>query len=207
MMNDLSNKNDARDAAWVTVDTPFDAAWLKAFLGDIIRLYRINSLMEFEEMSQTGESEYRLRAKNLSNGKNLDLVLTASAQENGIRVDYSHGLKTTTTFRIDSKPDGKAQLVITDEYGGTTEEEREARIGEVDKSLVPWAQCICRYLRQWKRWSAIPGWKWYMRRVWQPMKPSARRISFMLFMVTAIEFVVFVFIFAIFWLEMDHYFI
>ncbi len=62
-----------------------------------------------------------------------------------------------------------------------------------------------RYLRRWKRWSWLPGWKFYMRHVWQPMKPMARRISFILIVVTLAEFIVFLLVFAIFWLELDKY--
>lgn len=204
-MNDVLADSEERDAAWVTIDTRHDPLWLKEFLSDIVRLYRINSLLEFKELRKIGSSEYNLQAKNLSNGSNMDLKLKVTPDTDGLRVDYSKGLKTSTTFRIEAKPDGLARLVITDEYSGTTEEEREDRIAEVDKSLIAWGQGIHRYLRQWKRWSAVPGWKWYMRRVWQPMKPSARRISFMLFMITAIEFVAFLIIFAIFGLEMDKY--
>ena len=52
----------------------------------------------------------------------------------------------------------------------------------------------------------MPGWKFYMRRIWQPMKPMARRICFILMVVTAAEFIVFLLVFAVFWLEMDKYF-
>jgi hypothetical protein len=193
------------DSAWVIIETPFDADRLRRFVGDIERLYRINSLLEFEELSQTGEREYRMKARNLSNGMSLETDLKVRTEKNRLVVTYSNGLKTSTTFRVDAKADGKAQLVVTDEYGGTSSEEREARIDEVDKSLVPWGRDLHRYLRLSKRWSLVPGWKFYMRRVWQPMKPSARRICYLVSMITLIEFVVFLMIFSVFWLELDKY--
>jgi hypothetical protein len=192
---------DSEDAAWVTIETSFDASALRSFLDDVERLYRINPYLVFEEWRQTGEQRYLLRAKNLSNGKMLETGLEVEGVDGGIRVRYSAGLRTATTFRIEAQADGTAQLIVLDDYSGTSAAERETRLDEVDKSLAQWGMSLHRYLRQWRRWSWLPGWKYYMRRVWQPMKPMARRIVFMLTMVTIAEFVVFLFVFAIFWLE------
>ncbi len=196
-------ENDDEDAAWVTIATPFGTDWLKDFFSDIERVYRINSLMEFKEWHRTGEHEYRFKAKNLSNGMEVETSLTVTPEEDGVSVVYSNGLKTATRFRINAKPDGSAELVIVDEYDGAPREEREERIAEVDRSLVQWGRDLHQYFRLWKKWSVVPGWKWYMRRVWQSMKPSARRISFMLIMITVAEFVIFLMIFFVFWLEQD----
>jgi hypothetical protein len=40
-----------------------------------------------------------------------------------------------------------------------------------------------------------------MRRVWVPMKPSARRIVWLLYLITVVEFFFFVFVALIWWLE------
>jgi len=194
-----------QDTAWVTVETPFDGEYLKGFLEDIERLYRINALTEFKEMRQTGNGQYHMKIKNLSNGKNLETDLKVSAGGDGIKVSYSNGLKTATRFKIEPNADATASLVITDEYGETSAEERKKRIDEVDKSLAQWGRDIHAYLHMWKRWSWVPGWRWYMRRVWQSMKPAARRICYMLIMITFAEFLMFLFVFLIFWLELDKY--
>lgn len=198
-------ESEGQDAAWVTIETPFDAGQLKGFVDDIERLYRINSLLEFKEWRNIGNGKYLFRAKNLSLGKSLEMVLNVAADEGGVNVTYSSGLKTATRFRIEPNPDGLASLVITDDYGGLPAEEREARIDEVDKSLVQWGRDIHRYLHHWKRWSWLPGWQWYMRRIWQPMKPSARRITFMIVAITLAEFVLFLFVILIFWLELGKF--
>ncbi len=195
----------SQDAAWVTIETPFDAAELRTFLDDVERLYRINSMLVFEDWRRTDATHYRLRAKNLSNGRVIEVELDVETGDDGITVRYSDGLKTATSFRVEPQPEGPANLIVTDDYSGTSPEEREARIGEVDKSLGEWGRNLHRYLRQWKKWSWVPGWKFYMRRIWQPMKPMARRICFILIVVTAAEFVVFLFVFAVFWLELDKY--
>jgi hypothetical protein len=135
----------------------------------------------------------------------LETELDVAGTDVGITVRYSEGLRTATSFRVEPQPGNTAKLIVTDDYAGTSLAEREARIDEVDKGLVQWGMSLHRYLHRWKRWSWVPGWKFYMRRVWQPMKPMARRITFILIVVTLAEFIVFLFVFAIFWLELDRY--
>lgn len=196
---------DRDDAAWMTIETPFERASLRLFLDDVERLYRINPMLEFDEWRQDDENRFRLSAKNLSNGRRLETFLTVDRTEDGLMVRYSDGLRRSTSFRIKDRPDGNANLIVTDDYSGTPIEEREARINEVDKSLVQWAQALHQYLHRWKRWSRVPGWQFYMRRIWQPMKPMARRITFILIVLTAAEFVLFLLFFIIFRLELHKY--
>jgi len=193
------------DAAWASIETPFDAAELRAFLGDVERLFRINSLMTFESWEAAEGGGYRFRAHNQSNGQTIDVGMDATFDDCGVVVRYDGGLKTSTSFRIEPRAGGGANLVLTDDYSGTPASEREARIEEVDRSVVQWARDLQRYMRQWKKWSWAPGWRLYMRRVWQPMRPMARRIVFMLIVITIMEFVMFLFVFTIFWLELDRF--
>ena len=199
------NIQNSEDAAWVTIETPFNSTELRAFLDDIERLYRINSMLVFEDWQQSGDQRYRLKAKNLSNGKLLETDLKAKYSDDGVTVRYDEGLRSSTSFRVDGEIRGYAKLVVTDDYSGSPQAERESRIDEVDKSLVNWGNCLYRYLHQWKRWSWVPGWQFYMRKIWQPMKPTARRISYILILITFAEFVLFLMVFTIFWLELDKY--
>ncbi len=203
-MSDESNQN-IEDAAWVTIETPISSAKLRAFLDDVERLYRINPMLEFEEWQPTGNQQYRLKAKNLSNGKQLETDLDVEITPDGIMVSYNEGLRTSTRFRVEDEVDGCAKLVVTDDYSGCSLTERESRVDEVDKSLVHWGNSLYRYMHQWERWSWLPGWRFYMRKIWQPMKPTARRITFMLIMITLAEFGLFLMMFTIFWLELDKY--
>ena len=196
---------DNEDAAWVSIDTPFNAKELRDFLDDVERLYRINSMLVFENWEKINDREYRLKLKNLSNGKLLETALNVDSTDDGISVSYQHGLRSTSTFRVESKDDGKARLVVTDDYSGTPMSEREKRLDEVDKSLVNWGNDLYRYLRQWKRWSWVPGWQWYMRKIWQPMKPMGRRIAYILFVISAAEMILFLLVFTVFRLELSKY--
>ncbi len=196
---------DNEDAAWVSIDTPFNAIELRDFLDDVERLYRINSMLVFENWEKISDQEYRLKLKNLSNGKLLETALNLDSSDDGISVSYQQGLRSTSTFRVESKDDGKARLVVTDDYSGTPMSEREKRLDEVDKSLVNWGNDLYRYLRQWKRWSWVPGWQWYMRKIWQPMKPMGRRIAYILFVISAAEMILFLLVFTMFRLELSKY--
>ncbi len=196
---------DNEDAAWVSIDTPFNPKELRAFLDDIERLYRINSMLVFESWEEANEDEYRVKLKNLSNGKLLETALNVESSDDGIAVSYQRGLRTASSFRVEPKDDGKARLVVTDDYSGTPVSEREMRIDEVDKSLVNWGNDLYRYLRQWKRWSWVPGWQWYMRKIWQPMKPMGRRIAYILFAISVAEMILFLLVFTVFNLELSKY--
>ncbi|MEJ2181219.1 MAG: hypothetical protein P8Y28_12500, partial [Gammaproteobacteria bacterium] len=89
-------------------------------------------------------------------------------------------------FKIEPAPQG-SKLTITDYYERLPAEEREQHLHEVDKSLVVWANYLQRYLITWSRWSRFAPWRWYMRRIWQPMKPTARRITYSLLWITVVE--------------------
>lgn len=182
------------DAAWVRIPTGLARTDLLAFCHDVERLLRINSLYEFREWRPAGQDRFLWRARNLANGCTIETALRAIRQPDGVRVVYESGLKTSTDFRVDAldandQPASSrgAVLVVTDDYSGTTEDERRARSTEVDTSLVSWGRDLQRYLRHWQRWSTFGPWRWYMRRLWQPMTPFARRVAFILIVIAAIE--------------------
>ncbi len=189
-----------RDQAWVVIDVDMAADDLLAFVRDVQRLLRINSLYEFKAWEDLGGGAWRMCVKNLSNGGEIDTVVRVTPTHDGCVIAYEKGLKRTTRVRVAAHGAG-AQLTLSDDYGGVPQREREARIAEVDKSLTSWGHDLHRYLRTWRRWSWLPVWRWYMRAVWQPMKPSARRIAFLLIATTTVEFAVFLFVFVIFRFE------
>jgi hypothetical protein len=201
------NTQNSEDSAWVTIETPFNSGELRTFLDDIERLYRINSMLVFEDWQDNKDQKYRIKATNLSNGKLLESDLEVETSDSSTTVLYKQGLRSSTSFRIDEEDNNGAKLIVTDDYSGSSLSERESRIDEVDKSLVNWGNCLHRYLHQWKRWSWLPGWQFYMRKIWQPMKPMSRRITFILLVITAAEFALFLLVFTVFLLELDKYII
>lgn len=188
-MNDMSIPETlSDDVAWASINTPLTVEELKEFCRDIERLFRINPMLEFSQWESTGENHFHFAGKNISQETPFDFSvgLTVSKLDDGYRIEYDQGIKSSTTIKFEPATQG-SKLTITDRYDRLPPEQKEQYIHEVDRSIVIWAQDIQKLLILWKRWSRFTLWRWYMRRVWQPMKPAARRITYMLLWISAIE--------------------
>ncbi|MDH3561537.1 MAG: hypothetical protein OEN52_11360 [Gammaproteobacteria bacterium] len=176
------------DVAWASTNTPLTVSALNEFCTDIERLFRINPMLEFELWDSRDENHFTFAGRNISQEQPFDFQFELSVRKlgNGFRIDYDKGIKSSTTFTIEPAPQG-SKLTITDSYERLPPEERSTHIHEVDKSLVLWSQYLQQYLVNWQRWSRFRLWRWYMRRVWQPMKPAGRRITYMLLWISAAE--------------------
>ncbi len=179
---------EERDQAWASFLTPLSPAELTAFCQDVERLFRINPYLELERWEPAGQRSWRVKGRNLSQQPPfaIDLVLHAEPQPDGLLVRYDGGLKASTRFLVEPEGEG-SKLTIVDDYALLDEAERRARLGEVDKSLVKWAEELQAWLLRWRRWSGVAPWRWYMRRVWLPMKPAGRRITHILLLISLVE--------------------
>ena len=197
---------DVEDKAWASITIPLTETQLCEFCLDAERLLRINPLLEFDQWQRLGENRYQVSGRNLSQQPpftfSYQLTVEQCTEEcpKEIRFRYSEGLKSATTFRIEPDTQG-SKLTIIDEYNGISQQERGQRLNEVDKSIINWAHDIQVYIFMWQRWSWLPLWPWYMRKVWQPMKPSARRIAYMLIWITVAEIALISLGFLIYWIE------
>jgi len=187
-MNEIVPPPVAEDAAWASINTPLSISELTAFCRDIERLYRINPMLEFQYFKALGQQHYAYAGRNLSHETPFEFDYTFTVKElpDGLQVDYDQGIRSRTLFKIEAAPQG-SKLTITDYYERLSTEEREQHLHEVDKSLVVWANYLQRFLITWSRWSRFAPWRWYMRRIWQPMKPTARRITYTLLWITVVE--------------------
>ncbi|MDH5446167.1 MAG: hypothetical protein OEY52_11475 [Gammaproteobacteria bacterium] len=181
----------ASNSAWAEFRTPFTMQELKRFCDeDVERLFRINPYLEFKKWEKTGENQYHVIGKNISHGTDnhfeFEDVLTVKEVDDGVLVSYQDSLKKSTLFKLEPL-ENVSKMSIIDEYVDVGEEEIKARENEVDRSLTIWGEYLLRYMMTWKKWSWISPWRWYMRRVWQPMKPMSRRISYMLIWITIFE--------------------
>ncbi len=193
----MSEPSD-RDVAWVALETPLSPQALAPFLADPETLYRINSLLEIQAWEHLSSDQVRLQARNLSNGQCWDTQLRFFPKSDGLVVHYAGLLKQRTEFRIEPRAAGGSLLRITDDYSGIPETERKARLEEVDRSLPQWGRDLYAFFRAWHRWHWFPPWRWFMRRVWLPMKPLARRITRWILWIALAEFLIFLLVFAIF---------
>ena len=200
-MTTASPSSPNEDKAWATIQTTLRPVRLSEFCRDLERLYRINPYIEFRSWKTTAPGQIHTEFRNLSNHQDYSLDLTlVQESDDAFSVRYAQGIKAATHFEIEATDRG-ANLKITDDYSRLRAEEREQRLDEVDKSLPAWGHAIHEYLRRHQRWGWILTWRWYMRWMWVPMKPSARRIAWMLYLITVVEFFFILFVALIWWLE------
>jgi hypothetical protein len=185
-----------QDAAWVAIDVPLPPSRLAEFCLDVERLYRINPYLEFRRWHATaGGAEVAFR--NLSNGRAFEAAFTfVPLSEFEFAVRYDCGIKRETRFRMEPHVRG-SHLVITDVYRAGPHPD----LAEVDRSLHAWGTALREYLEREARWGRSRIWRWYMRRVWVPMKPSARRITYIILVVTLAEIALLALVMAIYWAE------
>ena len=192
---------DVRDAAWARVPTRLSPEELSGLLADVEVLLRANPYYFFKSWKQLGSNRFHAEFENQSNEQQMSMdIEIVPGPDKGLTLKYSQGLKRRTLFTIEPFPQG-SQLVITDDYSGHSEQERSQREAEIDKSLPAWGEALRIYLLRVQRYSRIPGWRWYMRRVWLPMKPAGRRITFVLLAVTAAEVALIAIFMLVYWLE------
>ncbi|MBM3951941.1 MAG: hypothetical protein FJ311_10850 [Rhodospirillales bacterium] len=202
-----SADEDRRDQAWVRVKTELSPEELLAFVQeDPERLLRINSMYEFLEWRGAGRDSFVFRIRNLANGRIVETTAGVERLPDGLIVRYGGGLKASTSFHVVPSANGQAELLITDDYSRVSEAERAARTAEVDNSLNWWGQDFYRYFRYLRRWSWVPGWRWYMERVWKRMKPMGRRVVYIFYVVTVVEIVAVILAVILFGLGWDEYF-
>ncbi len=194
---------DVRDAAWVRVPARLGPETLARELADPEVLLRLNPYYYFKICRRTGPDSFHAEFENQSNQQQVAVDIdVARGPGAGLTFHYRQGVKRRTFFTIE--PDGRGStLVVTDDYSGGSEDERKQRDAEVDKSLLAWGEALRVYLLRVWRYSRVPGWRWYMRRLWIPMKPSGRRIVWLLYLITLVEFAFFCFVVLIWWVE--HY--
>ncbi|MEK7207285.1 MAG: hypothetical protein AAB134_05315, partial [Pseudomonadota bacterium] len=176
------------DAAWVAIPSSLPVSRLAELCRDVEAIFRVNPYWYFENWAQTGPATYHAELENQSIPQRgaIDFEVVPGPGE-GYTVNYRHGIKKRTVFLIEPFEQG-SRLTVTDDYERLPEPDRSVRIQEVDKSLSAWGEALRRYFMRHRRWSWLPGWRWYMRRVWVPMKPSSRRIVWLIYLISVAEF-------------------
>jgi len=192
-----SSADGSADAAWVRIETRCDPGTVRELLADLEQIYRVNPLLEIAAFEPGPDGVVRFRARNLENGRDIDTIVHIDREGDRATLRFEHGLKRRTHLCLEPLRSGSA-LTITDEYGGVSEPERAARIGEADRSLVPWGHALRLHLDRWHRWGRFAAWRWLVRRLWLPMRPSSRRIVWLIVVISLFEFAAFLVVVA-FW--------
>lgn len=195
---------EQKDTAWVTIEIPVPPGKLFDFLQNTERLFRLNPYLDIRkwEGSVSGK-RFHLEALNEMNGVAYDLFVTIESVQPGARlfISYDKGLKRALEITLQPGSAGPI-LTLREHYHAASGENREEQLKEVDRSLVPWASSIRQHMLGLERWGWFWPYRWYRERFWLGMRPFHRRIARMLIWVTTLEFVVFLFVFVIYWLEL-----
>jgi hypothetical protein len=192
---------EEEDRARAEAHVPLGADAVFGFLADIERLLRLNPHLEIETW-QILPDGMCFAAHNETTGRRIETAVRVETTPatRSIVLRYAEGLKRATTLAVESGDGGGCRLVVTDHYP-VIAEAQDPRVAEVDRSLIAWVDAIHRHLLRRRRWGWLPGWRWWHERFLPGMAPRQRRIVRMIVWISVLEFLAFLFVAAIFWLE------
>lgn len=172
-------------------------------IGDLLAdpqlLLRLNPCLTFERLECLSDGRLRADFANESNGMRLatEIEVLAGTAPARLTLRYATGIKRETRLGVTSIASG-ARIEVTEVYAAADTSDAESRLGEVDRSLLPWVAALRRHLLREARWGFLPGYAWWSRRFWPSMTPGQRRVAWLLIWTTALEFVVFAAVLAIY---------
>jgi hypothetical protein len=210
-MMDKNAGQSGEDSAWISVDLLFPSGEVYEFIQNIERLFRLNPHLEIKSWQEDAPGrifhgkQIRVETLNEMNGLQQSMTLSVSDAQPDIsfRLNYDRGLKQATIFSVQKLGTASSRLAVKELYPAEmSSAEREARLNEVDRSLVPWGAAIHSYFIRRARWGWLPFFNWWQSTFWPGMTPRHRRIARMIIWTTVLEFVVFLFVFVIYWLEL-----
>ncbi len=174
--------------AWAEFKTPLRQDALIHFCRDIEQLFKINPYLEIKQWKNLGPQKYFIDVVNHSQNHTFSLKtnIYVTDIDDGIKIEYENGIKSETILKTLSIPEG-SKLKITEKYHSPSSNDTANELSSVDKSLTKWAEEVQNYVIDWQRWSWFLPWKLYKQRIWLPMKPMARRITYMIIWISIIE--------------------
>lgn len=210
MMSDKAAQT-GEDSASVAVELPLSQDDAYSLIQRTEFLFRLNPYLEIKSWQEEAPGkiypgkQIHLDSLNEMNGMAQAMTMSVSDARPGrsYSLSYGRGLKQNTVFVVESITPDSCRWTVKEIYpSGISPAEREARMNEVDKSLVPWGAAIHKYCVRRARWGWLPFFNWFQDSFWAGMAPRHRRISRLLIWTTVLEFVVFLFVFVIYWLEL-----
>ncbi len=210
MMQDAAAQA-GEDAAWISVELPLSQRDAYAFIQQTELLFRLNPYLAIKSWQEDAPGriylgkKIHLDALNEMNGmqQTMTLSVTDVQPDGSYALGYDKGLKQGSFFTVESITPDTCRLTLKDRYPAEISvAEREARLNEVDRSLIPWGAAIHGYFKRRKYWGWLPLYNRFQDSFWFGMVPRHRRIARLLVWITVLEFVVFLFVFVIYWLEL-----
>ncbi|MDW3096110.1 MAG: hypothetical protein R8G33_10595 [Gammaproteobacteria bacterium] len=181
-----SPKPEFDNAAWVRIKTNLDVKTLFEFCQQVERLFRLNPYLIFNHWQQNAKTSITAVWENHSNKKvyQIDTCIELEIKDNEICAKYQSGVKSETYFIVE--PSGQsADLVIIDRYRSSGNDS----LDEVDKSIHAWGKGLHKFFKQYSRLRHIPYSEYIIDKYWIRLTPMARRIIYILLVVTAVEII------------------
>ncbi len=180
-------RQDLENAAWVTIPTRLTPKQLIDFCSPVERLYRLNPYLKIYSWQQLEDKSWNVDWENFSAEqpqRNL-IQITVKRFENEWQIYYRSGMKRKSLVIVEPD-DAGSKLTIVDDYGDS--DDRDAKY--VDRSLHGWAQALKRFFDRYVYLQHIPLMKSIIDRFWIRLNPMGRRITYILLVITAVEFIV-----------------
>ena len=180
-----SPKPEFDNAAWVTIPTQLDANTLHQFCLNPEKLFRLNPYLKIFYWRAIG-NDVDVHWQNHSNGEMREVKtrLLIEIKEQELCVHYQAGIKQASYFIIE--PNNKvADLIIVDRYASDVADENP----QVDKSIHVWGEALNRFFKHYKYLRRLPLMEKVIGHFWIKLSPMARRITYILFVITLVEMV------------------
>ena len=189
------------DRVRAETQVPIGAEAMFEFVSNIERLVRLNPHLDIASWQRLPDGVH-FAALNETTGRRIETAVSVETRRSlrTIVLSYADGLKQATTLTVEGGDGDGCRLIVTEHYPFIADAQ-DPRVAEVDRSLIPWVDAIRRHLLGRQRWGWLPGWRWWHEQFLPGMPPRQRRIVRMIVWVGVLEFVVFLFVAAIFWAE------
>ncbi len=172
------------NAAWVTVPCNLDSQELASICSDVEKIFRLNPYLKIRIWQPSNIHSAHVNWENHSSHHVfvVDTNIQVQVEHNKIKIEYDSGPKKETQFLINELEKG-SELIIVDDYGAN----KHTSYAEIDKSIKAWGASLNQFFSHYSVIKYIPFAKLLINKVWIRMNPMARRITYILFVITAVE--------------------
>ena len=183
-MNDQLPRQDLKNAAWVTISTRLDAQTLKHLSFNVERIYRLNPFLKINAWQKQNESTQEVEWENhsIEPPSQERIRLTIEIHENELQIVYANGIKSRSILIVEPGDKG-AQLTLIDDYGDRGERDSH----KVDRSLHVWGRALQTFFNHYRILRHLPYADNLIDRFWIKLSPFARRITYILLVITLVE--------------------
>lgn len=174
------------NAAWVTIPNKLSVQELKSFCESVENLFRLNPYLKIKSWQTKDSHNAHVRWENHSSHHvflvDTDISVDSNHQE--IKIEYKNGPKKQTLLIVNAVSRG-SELIIIDDYGENT----HTSYAEIDKSLNAWGESLKQFFNHYAVIKYVPFVRLLINKVWIRMNPMARRITYILFVITTVELI------------------